>query len=585
MKKISVAIIVKDEEAIIERCLLSVLQFADEVVIVDTGSTDNTKEIVREKFEGDKVKLFESEAFTQDTPPEEFRFGTAKNEAIKKCTGDWITWWDADDFCDEVSAKAIRRIAEESNPNCLWDFRMTFGTMSFLHCRMFPFGRNILFDETHSCHEYLETRGLPRRLAEGVLLQHLPKDHDHGRKSMMRNMKLLEYDYNERGMNDQRTLFYLANTYREAGNHKPAIKMYKEYLKVSHWAEERMFAQCYICDCCKAVGEWKDARKHALSAIMEDDRYAEPYCRLGDLYREAGRMKDASLWYQMAINLGGPPSDSQLFVIPALYDQYPKEWVSNLNTHFSAHEEAAEMKEQIFKGKTEAVPKAEGPEPKPHKTVPKIIVRPMEESKEEALMSGAAMKELERQRDMKVIVNCKSKDVFEGLGFETTDREASVEIEVPKNLGGKSVTEWMCRSLGVVPKGDVEINSSDGNGKKEEGKSESNGSCDYAVCISKAEWAGRQEILCLSLRGAGSTVENLVGMSDESKKKVAEAKTVICDDESWARNAAKGRVVVLAPEEGVEDGHIPLCSGHKLDDLRVRTVVEELKKLEAANAL
>ena len=55
--KISVCLIVKDEELVIERCLCCVQKFADEIIVVDTGSKDRTKELAK-KFT-DKVFDFE----------------------------------------------------------------------------------------------------------------------------------------------------------------------------------------------------------------------------------------------------------------------------------------------------------------------------------------------------------------------------------------------------------------------------------------------------------------------------------------------------------------------------------------------
>ncbi|MCU1306075.1 MAG: hypothetical protein JWN45_770 [Acidobacteriaceae bacterium] len=83
---LSVAIITKNEEANIRRTLESV-RWADEVIIVDSGSTDRTCEIAREL--GAKVFVEEWKGFAAQ-----------KNSAIEKCTGDWILSLDAD---EEVS--------------------------------------------------------------------------------------------------------------------------------------------------------------------------------------------------------------------------------------------------------------------------------------------------------------------------------------------------------------------------------------------------------------------------------------------------------------------------------------------------
>ncbi|MGN7939420.1 MULTISPECIES: glycosyltransferase family 2 protein [Bacillaceae] len=85
--KISLAMIVKNEEKNIARCLQSVKDLVDEIVIVDTGSTDNTINIIREH---QNVNLYHYE-WCDD-------FSSARNYSIEKTTGDYILVLDADEY-------------------------------------------------------------------------------------------------------------------------------------------------------------------------------------------------------------------------------------------------------------------------------------------------------------------------------------------------------------------------------------------------------------------------------------------------------------------------------------------------------
>jgi GT2 family glycosyltransferase/tetratricopeptide (TPR) repeat protein/2-polyprenyl-3-methyl-5-hydroxy-6-metoxy-1,4-benzoquinol methylase len=99
---ISLCMIVRDEEAHLADCLQSSRPFVDEMVVVDTGSTDRTMEIAKEM--GAKVHQF----------PWQDSFSAARNASIEHATGDWIFWMDADDVIDPESGAALRWVAEQA---------------------------------------------------------------------------------------------------------------------------------------------------------------------------------------------------------------------------------------------------------------------------------------------------------------------------------------------------------------------------------------------------------------------------------------------------------------------------------------
>lgn len=94
--KISACVIVKNEEKNIERWLDNMRQIADEIIVVDTGSTDNT------------IDILENAGIT----PYHFTwcndFAAAKNYAIQQATGDWIVFLDADEYFDASSVQRFR---------------------------------------------------------------------------------------------------------------------------------------------------------------------------------------------------------------------------------------------------------------------------------------------------------------------------------------------------------------------------------------------------------------------------------------------------------------------------------------------
>jgi tetratricopeptide (TPR) repeat protein len=99
--RVSLCMIVKDEEDNLPDCLASVAGLTDEIIIVDTGSTDRTRDIAVQA--GAKVFDF---PWVDD-------FAAARNESISHATGEWIFWMDADDRLDEDNRQKLRRLFDK----------------------------------------------------------------------------------------------------------------------------------------------------------------------------------------------------------------------------------------------------------------------------------------------------------------------------------------------------------------------------------------------------------------------------------------------------------------------------------------
>lgn len=98
--RLSLAMIVKNEAANLPHCLDSVKGLVDEVVVLDTGSTDGTVELARSQ--GARVEAFD---WVGD-------FSAARNVALAHCTGDWILVLDADEAIDALDHPVIRKALE-----------------------------------------------------------------------------------------------------------------------------------------------------------------------------------------------------------------------------------------------------------------------------------------------------------------------------------------------------------------------------------------------------------------------------------------------------------------------------------------
>ncbi|WAH42649.1 glycosyltransferase family 2 protein [Alicyclobacillus fastidiosus] len=100
---LSACMIVKNERHTIEKCLSSLHGVVDEIIVIDTGSTDNTPDIATQYG----AKVF---SFTWDND-----FSHARNESLRHATGDWILVIDADEYLDETQKLGLRTFLEQTD--------------------------------------------------------------------------------------------------------------------------------------------------------------------------------------------------------------------------------------------------------------------------------------------------------------------------------------------------------------------------------------------------------------------------------------------------------------------------------------
>lgn len=147
MSTLSICMIVKNEEKHLTKCLSSVKDIADEIVVVDTGSTDTTLHIARE---------FNSSIFHFKWNND---FASARNFALSKCQSDWILYLDADEELNNNSIDEIQKIIHGNLVafNCIVKSLTAnvskFGLMKYP--RLFPNDKRIKFEG--KVHEQIQT--------------------------------------------------------------------------------------------------------------------------------------------------------------------------------------------------------------------------------------------------------------------------------------------------------------------------------------------------------------------------------------------------------------------------------------------
>ena len=102
MDTLSVCIIARNEEANLTRCLKSIKSIADEIILIDTGSTDNTINIAQE-FNAKIIKF-----------PWNDDFSSARNKALEIASKDWILYIDCDESLDNSQVSELKDMLNDS---------------------------------------------------------------------------------------------------------------------------------------------------------------------------------------------------------------------------------------------------------------------------------------------------------------------------------------------------------------------------------------------------------------------------------------------------------------------------------------
>lgn len=233
--EVSLCMIVKNEEANLDACLSCVADLFEEMVIVDTGSTDQTKAIA-ERY-GSKVVDF----------PWVDSFAAARNIAIENASKDYIFWLDADDRIDEANRDKLRQLfATLQRGKCLaYDMKclclpdpITKVTTVVDHIRLFPRHPEIRWK--YRVHEQIlpaiRQQGGSVRF-EDIQIQHVGyQDPQLRKRKLERDIRLLQLE-NQEHPDDPFTLFNLGSVFLEMEKFTEAIPLLERSIARSHPAD------------------------------------------------------------------------------------------------------------------------------------------------------------------------------------------------------------------------------------------------------------------------------------------------------------------------------------------------------------
>ena len=324
---LSVAFIVKNEELELERILRQAAQVADELIVVDTGSTDRTKEIALNC--GAQVFDFK---WIDD-------FSAARNEAFSHCTKDWILWLDADDVLPPATIKAIN--FHKAHCMTLMDLKTIFCPYHYEYENgkvAVNLNRERIV-RNHSGHKWQgrihEVLSDPWNFSlrvEDVIVEHRTHK-DYIARKKTRNLEIFE-QYIDIEKDSLRELFLYGSELHQNKRHDDAEKVLKKYIsradeqKIMDLCGERYSVLIKLADIYYSTKRLIDCMEMCHAAIKLNPDRAEACTILGVVYLTSGWPHIALPWFIYSTLCQIPPATTSL-IVQKLYWESPMALIKN----------------------------------------------------------------------------------------------------------------------------------------------------------------------------------------------------------------------------------------------------------------
>ena len=293
MITISLCMIVKNEEAVLARCLNSIKDAVDEIVIVDTGSNDKTKEIAYKYT--DKVFDFK---WVDD-------FSAARNEAFSKATCDYQMWLDADDVFPKKSLEKLIQLKSMLNAD------VDIVTMKYLthfdqqgnpilistRERLLRRDKNYKWkDPVHEC--------IP--LIGNVLYTDIEVHHKKAKQEGISDRNLNIYKKLEESGRplSPRQQYYFARELKDHGQWPQAAAYFEKFLASKKgWVEDNIAACFNLAICYNQLKQTEKVLPILIKSFEFDAPRAEICSEIGYHYKRLKQYASALKWFTIAANL------------------------------------------------------------------------------------------------------------------------------------------------------------------------------------------------------------------------------------------------------------------------------------------
>ncbi|MBU2703999.1 glycosyltransferase involved in cell wall biosynthesis [Sporomusaceae bacterium BoRhaA] len=390
MTKISACVITKNEATCISRCLQSVRDIADEMIVVDTGSTDDTVNIAEQL--GAKVFHYQ---WCND-------FAAARNYALDQAKGDWIIFLDADEYIAADKIKNVRLVIDKIHGDrrieaarCLMiNLEGVGGSLRSSNPSLRIFRNSQVIRYKGSVHESIYKRGKPVKTInvnnQLIVIYHTGYTKEIVIEKIRRNTVLLEEEL-RKGIVRESTYYYLSDGYWRNGEHEKAIDfaqkainhldrmnnalVYKPYvILISSMTNLKTYSEKTVTAICDealekfphhpeiwllqglyylSVGRYEKSLTSLLKAIetnacyndfnRNNDFYAlspQAYFNIGQIYEMKNQLAQALDYYAKALQQEKSNQLAFIGLISLIRKQDPADVVFFLNTLYNIDDES-----------------------------------------------------------------------------------------------------------------------------------------------------------------------------------------------------------------------------------------------------
>ena len=309
--RLSLCMIVKNERATIGRCLLSVREFIDEIVVVDTGSTDGSQAIAQEYGARVIQSTWEND------------FSRARNQSLAAAQGVWILVLDADEYLLSEDGVALRELIAthtDSGGRATAAFQLVLqnlsadgrpGMLAYI-TRLFPNRADIRYE--WPIHEQVMTSlrraGVPVYVSTIKFLHTGYADQDRNRVKQLRNREILQAQIAKGADVTPMTYFLLGGCLLDLGDLEGALKTFRVArrmaLSVPHGEELARGAQVRIVTCLISLGRADEAFAE-MPEQFDSGWHPELIVLRADAAAKLGRADEARSWHERVLECGASP--------------------------------------------------------------------------------------------------------------------------------------------------------------------------------------------------------------------------------------------------------------------------------------